>query len=216
MAIHGPKREIVSLLSFIRTGELGPLKLGMKMRQVSELLGPPDWWMDGHDADISPVPLLWGYNRMLEVFFSYEAPHVVETIKLRQLPSLGQRHLRVRWRLWIRADGIHDEMKISDFVRLPIWNECRRVTVGLSNRENIDILTDAVELLFYMRNREEEELKEAQDDLETAAYVALRDRLSTGLHGIYSTARPKDNRYFQDDWRDFSVPDYLALVDAGK
>lgn len=62
MAKYGPKREIASLLSFIRTGELGSLKLGMKMREVSELIGPPDWWMDGHAKDVSPVPLLWGYS----------------------------------------------------------------------------------------------------------------------------------------------------------
>lgn len=107
-------------------------------------------------------------------------------------------------------------MKISDVIRLPIWTDRQQITVGLSNRENSDILTDAVELLFYMGDQEEEDLKEAQPHLQAAAYIALRDQLSTGFHGIYSTAQPKDNRYSGDGWEDFSVSDYLASVDAGK
>jgi hypothetical protein len=214
MAKHGRKREIVSLVSFIQTGELGPMKLGMPMREVSELLGPPDWWMDGYNPDTSPVPLLWGYNsRILEVFFTQVAPHVVECIKVTQLPLSKQRHLRIRWGFWIRADGIHDEMKISDLLRLPIW-EGREATVGmLCSDANIDSVTDKVELLRHMWDDDWDAIQqEVESGLPKAGYVARRDELSTGFHGIYSRAEPRSNRFYPDKWEEFSAQDYLALI----
>lgn len=216
MARHGRKREIVSLVSFIQTGELGSLKRGMSMRAVSELLGPPDWWMDGHDPDTSPVPLLWGYSRMLEIYFTYEAPHVVEVINVRQLPEPRQRHLRVRWGFWIRAGGISKETRISDLLRMPIWKD-QQVTVGvLSDHGNIDILADKVEVLMHMWDDDEEALQnEFESGLSKPAYLARRNALSTGLHGICSMAEPRNNRYSTHRWEDFSLEEYLSLIDIG-
>ncbi len=212
-----PERSIVSLISFIQTGELGPLKLGMPMREVSEFLGPPDWWMDGHDPDISPVPLLWGYARILEIRFGYEAPHAVECIKLCQLPAPGQRHLQVCRQLWIRADGISEATGLSDLLRLVNWPTGETITVGIAHSWNpvVDICTDRVRLVWCMSTDDEALFeRRVKKGASRSEIVAWRDELSTGFFGVYSIAVPKSDRAPVEGWEDFTPSEYLDLINA--
>jgi hypothetical protein len=205
------------LVSFIRTGELGPLKLGMPMREVSELLGPPDWWMDGHDTDTTPVPLLWGYARIVEISFGCEPPHAVECIKLCQLPASGQRHLRVCRHIWIGADGISDAMRLSDLLELSIWPTGETVTVGIARSWNavVDVCTDKVRLVWSISTDDEDLLEQrVKKGASRSEIVAWRDELSTGFFGVSSLAHPKSDRAPVEGWEDFTPSEYLDLINA--
>ncbi|WP_155956711.1 hypothetical protein [Rhizobium sp. CF080] len=183
----------------------------MTMREVSDILGPPDSWVDvGQDT---PVHLYWMYNRTLDVLFGAEPPYSVEMIKFRQRPPAGRRYLQISWRLWVSTDAISDETKLSDVLRMPIWTPDENVVVGISPEwANIDIHTEKVRLVWHMWDDDDEMLEKEAPNLSKAAYVARRDQLSTGFHGIYSCFHPKGDRAPLDGWEDFSAQDYLALV----
>jgi len=51
------------MLSVLRTGEVGPLKLRLTIREVSELLGRPNGGRTEEARDL--CPLLWGYRPFL-------------------------------------------------------------------------------------------------------------------------------------------------------
>lgn len=213
MAVRRVKREIVSLLSFIRTGEFGPLKLGMTMRGVSELLGPPDSWTDGSSS--APVPVLWRYRNYLEVVFEADEPYRVYLIKVPKLPPADKKYVEIRWRLRLMPEKISTETRLSDLLRMPIWAPDEKLMVGISHSWNpvIDICTDKVRLVWSMSIAGEEIVQaEAANGRSGARLIAKRDELSTGFLGIYSGVDPKADRAPPDGWDDFSAQDYLGLI----
>jgi hypothetical protein len=206
--------ETVSLLSFLRTGELGPLKLGMSMRATSDLLGPPDWWTDrGGEA---PVPRLWGYRRFLEIYFEQEPPHLLAAIKVPVLPAAARKHIRFA-RFRVATDGFNDGMHLSEFLRRDIWDGDDTLIIGKQTGWNpvIDICAKNVRLVWSMSVSGEEILqRESGDGLSKAAYIARREQLSDGFLGIYASASPKLDRVPLDGWEEFTADQYLALMDS--
>ena len=204
------------MLSFLRTGELGPLKLGLTMREVSELLGPPAWWTDG--GSVAPVPLLWGYRPFLEVLFGREPPYLLEMIKITQLPAASRKYVQIA-RLRMDSDGFHDEMRPSDFLRRLVWREVDALIVGRQNDSNpiIDICTNKTRLVWSMSITGEEMLQRQSDSgLSEAAYMARRDQLSDGFLGIYSSRSPKLDRAPLHGWSNFTSDQYLALIGSAE
>lgn len=214
MAVRYRKSDTVSLLSFLQTGELGPLKCGMTLRAVSELLGPPDWWMDG-DSEAA-VPLLWGYWPFLEILFEQEPPHPLRMIKVPQLPPATRKSLRIA-RLRVTTDGFHGEMRLSDFLRRNIWGQNNQIIVGRCTGGNpvIDICTENIRLVWSLSVEGEEILqRENEDGLSKVGYMARRDQLSDGFLGIRSSLSPELDRAPRDGWENFSAAQYLALASS--
>jgi len=214
MTVRRAKQETASLLSFLRTGEMGPLKLGMTMREVSNLLGPPGWWSDGgHDE---PVYLFWIYGRYLEILFDPEPPYLLKVIKLVRLPALQKRYVQIG-RLQLYADGFEGEIGLAALLQREIWGQDNNVVVGLCRDWNpvIDICSSKVRLVWGMSTQEEELLEEEMSaGLSSAGYVARRDELSDGFFGIYSTAMPIEDRAPLTGWQNFSVQEYLVLIEG--
>ncbi|KAB1085820.1 hypothetical protein F4V91_04855 [Neorhizobium galegae] len=189
------------------------MKLGMTMRGVSELLGPPDWWTDGGSG--APVPVLWRYRNYLEVFFEVDEPYRVYLIKVPNLPPAGKKYVEIYWGLRLMPEKISNETGLSDLLRMPIWAPDEKVVVGICHSWNpvIDICTDKVRLVWSMSIVGEEIVQsEAANGRSRARSIAKRDELSTGFLGIYSGFDPKADRAPLDGWEDFSAQDYLALV----
>ncbi|WP_152971157.1 hypothetical protein [Rhizobium ecuadorense] len=211
MSVRHLKSAAVSLLPFLRTGEFGPLTRGMTMREVSELLGPPDWWMDGGSE--APVPRLWGYRPFLEILFDPEPPYLLRTIKVSRLPPPDKKYIHIAC-LRVATDGIHDQMRLSDFLRRDIWGRGDAV-VGSCAGWNpvIDICTGNTRLVWSASVESEEILaRQSEGGLSKAAYMARRDQLSDGFFGIYSAVSPELDRTPQDTWENFSADQYLVLV----
>ncbi|MGR9128280.1 hypothetical protein [Rhizobium leguminosarum] len=212
MVVRYRKPGAASLLSFLQTGELGPLTRGMTMSAVSVLLGPPDWWMDGGGE--AAVPLLWGYRPFLEILFEREPPHPLRMIKVPRLPLVARKSIRMA-RLRVATDGFHDEMRLSDFLRRNTWGKDDEIVIGRCTGGNpvIDICTRNVRLVWSMSGESDEILqRESEDGLSKAAYMARRDQLSDGFLGIYSSFSPDLDRAPQAGWENFSADQYLALA----
>lgn len=204
-----------SLLGLLRTGELGPLKLGLSMMGVSDLLGPPTWWMEGGHDDVY-VPLLWGYGRYLEVLFNPAQPYEVVSIKLTALPPSGASHFRAG-KIAVSADGFAEGMRLSDFLRRPIWELDEHVSVGVCQSINInpviDICTTKVRVVWCMSTEGEDVFeKQVEAGASDTALTRSRDVLSDGFFGIYSTAHPGEGRFPSDGFADFSRDEYLEGV----
>ncbi|ANM09818.1 MULTISPECIES: hypothetical protein [unclassified Rhizobium] len=181
------------------------------MREVSELLGPPDGWMDGGSE--APVPLLWGYRPFLEIRFESEPPYLLQTIKVPQLAPPDKKYIHIA-RLRIATDGFHDQMRLSDFLRRDIWGD-DEIVVGSCAGGNpvVDICTANTRLVWSMSAGSEEILaRQSEGGLSKAAYMARRDQLSDGFFGIYSALSPQLDRVPQDGWENFSADQYLALA----
>ncbi|TAX54946.1 hypothetical protein ELI02_06650 [Rhizobium leguminosarum] len=214
MIVRYRKTGTASLLSFLQTGELGPLTRGMTMSAVSELLGPPDWWMDG--VGEAAVPLLWGYRPFLEILFERKPPHPLRMIKVPRLPLVARKSIRMA-RLRVATNGFHDEMRLSDFLRRNTWGKDDEIVVGRCTGGNpvIDICTRNIRLVWSMSIGGEEILqRESEVGLSKAAYLARRDQLSDGFFGIYSSRSPELDRAPQDGWENFSVDQYLELTSS--
>ncbi len=185
----------------------------MTMLEVAEFLGPPDWWM-GSEPGAMPVPSLWGYGPFLEIFFERAPPYAVKVIKFRQRPPAVSKRAKIRSGFWVAADGIYDLAIPSDLLRLPLWKHDVKAVVGISSKcANIDILTDNVRIVWHMWDDESEFLEQKTPTISKSSYMKQRDRLSVGFHGIYSCRAPKGDRAPSDGWEEFSVEEYLALVD---
>lgn len=206
-----PLRYTASLRSFLLSGALGPLNLGLTMLEVSALLGPPDWWVtDTHDQ---PVPLYWGYSHHLEIGFAPAPPYRLQCLKLRNLPPREKKSFEVCRSLRVAGDGLCEGMTPAQVLRQRIWN-CDEVTVGVSHSWNpvIDICTPLVRLVWSM-DHEDEQSFEMFSGLSNAQKIAVRERLSTGFWGVYSLARPEEDRAPPEAWEDFSPAGFLALID---
>ncbi len=59
--------KLISFKSFLQTGVLGPIRLGLTLRQVAQLMGTPGTWIDNGTL---PFPNYWGYG-CLEINFSW-------------------------------------------------------------------------------------------------------------------------------------------------
>ncbi|OBZ96047.1 hypothetical protein ADU59_06620 [Pararhizobium polonicum] len=208
-----PLRYTASLRSFLLSGELGPLSLGLTMLEISALLGPPDWWVT--DAYDEPVPLYWGYSRHLEIGFAPEPPYRLQSLKLRNLPPQDKKFVGVCRTLRVAGDCLHEDMTPAQVLRKQVWN-CDDVTVGVCQSWNpvIDICTPSVRLVWSM-DSEDERSFEALSGLSDAQKIAVREQLSTGFFGVYSLARPKEDRVPQEAWEDFTPAEFLALIDEG-
>ncbi len=209
------KSQRASLLGLLRTGELGPLKLGLSMMAVSNLLGPPTWWMEG-GSDDAHVPLLWGYGRYLEVLFNPAQPYEVISIKLTALPPSGASYFRAG-KIVVSADGFAEGMRLSDFLRRPIWQSSEHISIGVcepvSSYPVIDICTTKVRLVWCMSTVGEDAFeKQVEAGMSDAVLTRSRDVLSDGFFGIRSTAHPREDRFPSDGFADFSRDEYLARV----
>lgn len=204
-----------SLRDFLRTGELGPLKLGLSMMVVSDLLGPPTWWMEG-GCDDAHVPLLWGYGRYLEVLFNPAQPYEVVSIKVTALPPSGASYVRAG-KLAVSADGFAEGMRLSDLLRRPIWEMDEHVSVGacqsISINPVIDVCTTKVRAVWCMSTAGEDAFEEqVEAGASDAVLTKSRDVLSDGFFGIRSTAHPREDRFPSDGFADFSRDEYLARI----
>jgi len=209
------KGDRASLLGLLRTGDLGPLRLGLSMMVVSDLLGPPTWWMEGGSND-AHVPLLWGYGRYLELSFNPAQPYEVVSIKVRALPPIGASYFRAG-KIAVSVDGFSEGMRLSDFLLRPIWQPSEHISIGVcepvSFNPVIDICTTKVRLVWCMSTVGEDEFeKRVEAGASGAALARSRDVLSDGFFGIRSTEHPREDRFPPDAFAVFSRDEYLAQV----
>jgi len=111
-----------SLKTFLQTGSLGPVSLGMSLKDVSDCLGPPRYWANIYDK--CPVPCFWGYQH-LEMRFSHRAPYRLLHVQLSRADELRGKSLALSRNLRLSLDTLHSAMKPSEFLRQDIWPKDR-------------------------------------------------------------------------------------------
>ncbi|MBP1859840.1 hypothetical protein [Rhizobium herbae] len=208
------ERQTASLRSFLQTGELGPINFAMTLLDVAALLGPPEWWITDSD-DV--VPLYWGYSG-LELSFSEDSPHKLRCIKLGTGFKPDGKYSTLGRLLRLSNDGLRDDMRMSEFLKLfPAGAEGTQVGVCGANWSPVmDICTPNVRVIYDLSTRDEELLEDAASDGKSPIeLIAMKDALSRRT-GIYSIADPLEDRIPAENWRDFSVNEYLALVEGRK
>lgn len=118
--------HLVSLAQFLNTGHLGPLKPGMSVREVVELIGMPESWL-GDNA--TPVPTYWTYGN-LEMQFDLAGDTYCEWFQIECVKYLlrGEATLLTPG-LALMHDGLHAASTVADYIR--VIDDIDRVSVQL-------------------------------------------------------------------------------------
>ena len=212
MAKRNIDRQTASLRSFLQTGELGPINFAMTLLDVAALLGPPEWWITDSD-DV--LPLCWGYSG-LELSFSKDSPHALRSIKLGTGFDPAGKYSNFAHVLHLSNDGLQDDMKLSEFLNLlPANAEGTRVGVcGASWNTDMDICTTSIRVIYGLTPDAEERLEEAvAKGTSPTELMIMKNELSRRI-GIYSMIDPIADRMPAENWRDFAVDEYLAMVEG--
>jgi hypothetical protein len=105
---------VASLDTFLKSGQLGPLSVGMTLPEVERLLGEPEdekiFREDGGDRRY------WVYGR-LEIFFDVAPAHRISWFQIDHFSELTQVGCRFGRRLKLAMDGYAANTPPSTFIR---------------------------------------------------------------------------------------------------
>ncbi|MFD9901035.1 hypothetical protein [Mesorhizobium sp. NPDC059025] len=212
MARRNFKRLTASLRAFLQTGELAPITPGLTLLDVAALIGPPAWWVtDCHDF---PVPLHWGYST-LEISFSLEPPHPIESLAIKPPHKWGSRFHSFCPLLRLSMDGISMEGRPSDLLRAGIWN-LDSIEVGiLIDPENskLCIRGSGIEVLYVVPDLDTQHHSQP-GEVESA--IALLEEHAF-LHGLYQSHGSISNvRWPEESWQEISAREYLETMERSQ
>ena len=108
--------HLVSLVEFLNSGNLGPLYPGVGIKQVIDLLGPPQRWAANEEWQFRPIPTYWGYGR-LELQLDLGAEPRCDWFQLEDICSLKGDLDVVTDNLTISFDGLDGNSRISDVIK---------------------------------------------------------------------------------------------------
>lgn len=108
--------HLASLVEFLNSGKLGPLYPGVGIKQVVDLLGPPQRWIAEHEAHFRPVPSYWGYGR-LELQFAFGEESVCEWLQLEDVNYLKGEVEVITDNFAMSLDGLNSGSSISDVIK---------------------------------------------------------------------------------------------------
>jgi len=145
-------RAKINLLESMRTGEFGPLRLGMTRQQLLKIIGEPDCRPEPANRD--DAPNIWVYDP-IELYFDAGSGERLEAIFVDHLEEMsGCRHFEID--PWILEKGLPleqaefrlDQEELDYTVAPCAWNSGDAVEVTLGS---------GVKLSFLLRREYEED-----------------------------------------------------------
>lgn len=179
--------RLVSLVEFLNTGHLGPLKPGSAVREIADQFGPPKGWIFN---SIDPLPDYWTYGR-LEVFLDFDEEPRCRWFQIEHAGSLSG-DVDILSDGWVMTlDGLDGESKIADFIgRI---HDIDRVSVHFVANAPRVWIDRSVQIGFGHDN----ELPVQRDQITSMLAAVNRD---SWLDSIYSYSPDELLIGWQDEW----------------
>jgi hypothetical protein len=204
------KRQTASLRKFLQTRVLAPISSDIALLDVAALIGPPGWWTS--DARDFPFPLDWGYSD-LEISFSPEPPHRIESLKINPTRGEQKRFHTFCPLLRLSLDGLPIRSQPSAMLNSGVW-DLSDVEIGIHpgpGDPKLSIDVAGIQLLYVVLDSDKDKFAATWGDIDKAA--ALLDEYAF-LLGIYAFPKPggHQNRWPNEHWHAMPARDYLQRL----
>ena len=159
--------KLCSFREFLATGKLDELTPEKNLMEVADLLGTPQYWMDGgHNG---PYPLYWGYTGKhrdnapcIEIAFNDIPPHAMSWFQFEHADCFSDEVHVFGNDIVLAMDGFTSETRASELISSGGWDP-RLVRVYYNAKIDMLLVTSGqVEVTYMLEDDESDKLDEAR------------------------------------------------------